>query len=151
MASSAAEKRAADRQHVSGVERCRSRGRCLLPAHSAAGDGDDDDGNEEHPVVSAGAVGLEHLDHQVAALLATEAGELLVDIHGQHAWQSLTRPQSVRALLDRYGPVWEREEPGVLRIEVELAGPALGVEEGVREQLEKAVAMIASAASTALV
>src|SRR5262245_45778180 len=27
-----------------------------------------------------------------------EIGELLVDIHGQHAWQSLTRPASVRAL-----------------------------------------------------
>ena len=31
-----------------------------------------------------------------------EAGEWLVDIHGQHAWQSLTRPQSVRELLDAY-------------------------------------------------
>lgn len=31
-----------------------------------------------------------------------EAGEHLVDIHGQHAWQSLTRPASVRALLDGY-------------------------------------------------
>lgn len=31
-----------------------------------------------------------------------EAGEQLVDIHGQHAWQSLTRPASVRALLDGY-------------------------------------------------
>ena len=29
-----------------------------------------------------------------------EAGELLVEIHGQHAWQSLTRPAAVRALLD---------------------------------------------------
>ncbi|HNI85409.1 MAG TPA: AAA family ATPase, partial [Ottowia sp.] len=27
-------------------------------------------------------------------------GEWLVDIHGQHAWQSLTRPAAVRALLD---------------------------------------------------
>ncbi|MBK6005059.1 DNA repair protein RecN [Ramlibacter ginsenosidimutans] len=34
-----------------------------------------------------------------------EAGELLVDIHGQHAWQSLTRPASVRALLDGYAGV----------------------------------------------
>src|SRR3954470_14744046 len=34
-----------------------------------------------------------------------EAGELLVDIHGQHAWQSLTRPTSVRALLDGYAGV----------------------------------------------
>jgi DNA repair protein RecN (Recombination protein N) len=31
-----------------------------------------------------------------------EIGEQLVDIHGQHAWQSLTRPASVRALLDGY-------------------------------------------------
>lgn len=29
-------------------------------------------------------------------------GEHLVDIHGQHAWQSLTRPDAVRDLLDRY-------------------------------------------------
>jgi len=29
-------------------------------------------------------------------------GEHLVDIHGQHAWQSLTRPDAVRTLLDRY-------------------------------------------------
>lgn len=29
-----------------------------------------------------------------------EAADHLVDIHGQHAWQSLTRPVSVRALLD---------------------------------------------------
>lgn len=28
--------------------------------------------------------------------------EHLVDIHGQHAWQSLTRPESVRGLLDAY-------------------------------------------------
>jgi len=31
-----------------------------------------------------------------------EAGERLVDIHGQHAWQSLTRPEAVRGLLDAY-------------------------------------------------
>ncbi len=29
-----------------------------------------------------------------------EAAEWLVDIHGQHAWQSLTRPAAVRAMLD---------------------------------------------------
>jgi DNA repair protein RecN (Recombination protein N) len=29
-----------------------------------------------------------------------EAAEHVVDIHGQHAWQSLTRPAAVRALLD---------------------------------------------------
>ncbi|MDQ2735412.1 MAG: DNA repair protein RecN, partial [Pseudomonadota bacterium] len=34
-----------------------------------------------------------------------EAGELLVDIHGQHAWQSLTRAPAVRAVLDAYARV----------------------------------------------
>lgn len=29
----------------------------------------------------------------------------LVDIHGQHAWQSLTRPHTVRQLLDDYGRI----------------------------------------------
>jgi len=29
-------------------------------------------------------------------------GEYLIDIHGQHAWQSLTRPDAVRGLLDAY-------------------------------------------------
>ncbi len=44
-----------------------------------------------------------------------ELGDYLVDIHGQHAWQSLTRPDSVRALLDAYAgtsitglqPLWQ--------------------------------------------
>ncbi len=34
-----------------------------------------------------------------------EAAECLVDIHGQHAWQSLTRPTAVRALLDEQAGV----------------------------------------------
>ncbi|HEX2544407.1 MAG TPA: DNA repair protein RecN [Ramlibacter sp.] len=34
-----------------------------------------------------------------------EVGDRLVDIHGQHAWQSLTRPASVRALLDGYAGI----------------------------------------------
>ncbi len=34
-----------------------------------------------------------------------EASDHLVDIHGQHAWQSLTRPASVRDLLDAYAGV----------------------------------------------
>ncbi len=34
-----------------------------------------------------------------------EAAEHLVDIHGQHAWQSLTRPAAVRALLDAQASV----------------------------------------------
>lgn len=34
-----------------------------------------------------------------------ELGEQLIDIHGQHAWQSLTRPDAVRSLLDAYAQV----------------------------------------------
>jgi DNA repair protein RecN (Recombination protein N) len=34
-----------------------------------------------------------------------EIGDYLLDIHGQHAWQSLTRPEAVRALLDAYAEV----------------------------------------------
>ena len=34
-----------------------------------------------------------------------EIGERLLDIHGQHAWQSLTRPEAVRGLLDAYAQV----------------------------------------------
>jgi DNA repair protein RecN (Recombination protein N) len=34
-----------------------------------------------------------------------ELGEQLFDIHGQHAWQSLTRADAVRGLLDAYGRV----------------------------------------------
>lgn len=30
------------------------------------------------------------------------AGEQLIDIHGQHAWQKLTKPEAVRSLLDAY-------------------------------------------------
>ena len=34
-----------------------------------------------------------------------ELGDHLLDIHGQHAWQSLTRPDAVRGLLDAYAGV----------------------------------------------
>lgn len=54
-----------------------------------------------------------------------ELGEQLVDIHGQHAWQSLTRSDEVRALLDAYAGVstgalreaWQawREAQGILQ------------------------------------
>ena len=41
-----------------------------------------------------------------------EAAEHLVDIHGQHAWQSLTRAPSVRVLLDTYAGVDTRALAG---------------------------------------
>lgn len=34
-----------------------------------------------------------------------QLGEQLLDIHGQHAWQSLTRPDAVRGLLDAYAGI----------------------------------------------
>ena len=43
-----------------------------------------------------------------SAATATQLREIadqLVDIHGQHAWQSLTRPDAVRGLLDSYAAV----------------------------------------------
>ena len=43
-----------------------------------------------------------------SAVTATQLKEFagqLVDIHGQHAWQSLTRPEAVRGLLDSYAHV----------------------------------------------
>jgi DNA repair protein RecN (Recombination protein N) len=46
---------------------------------------------------------------------AATAGQLkaladeLVDIHGQHAWQSLTRPDAVRQLLDNYAQITTTE------------------------------------------
>jgi len=43
----------------------------------------------------------------IAATVAQlrEAADHLVDIHGQHAWQSLTRGPAVRALLDTFGQI----------------------------------------------
>ncbi len=38
-----------------------------------------------------------------------EAAEHLVDIHGQHAWAMLTRPDAVRGLLDAYAQIDTRE------------------------------------------
>ena len=34
-----------------------------------------------------------------------DIGEQLLDIHGQHAWQSLTRPDTIRSLLDAYASI----------------------------------------------
>lgn len=43
--------------------------------------------------------------HAATIAQLREAADHLVDIHGQHAWQSLTRGVSVRALLDAYAGV----------------------------------------------
>jgi len=39
---------------------------------------------------------------QATATQLRALGEMLLDIHGQHAWQSLTRPDAVRGLHDAY-------------------------------------------------
>ncbi len=54
-----------------------------------------------------------------------QLGEQLLDIHGQHAWQSLTRPDAVRCLLDAYAQVscnslsaqWQRWRTAQSRLE----------------------------------
>ena len=42
-----------------------------------------------------------------------DIADKLIDIHGQHAWQSLTRPNAVRGLLDSYGSI-KTDRLGVL-------------------------------------
>ncbi|MEW6694456.1 MAG: DNA repair protein RecN [Pseudomonadota bacterium] len=69
-------------------------------------------------------------------------GEWLVDIHGQHAWQSLTRPDAVRALLDRYAHIdtaalhaaWTAWRAAVAALEAAEAGQTQREEE--RERLQ---------------
>ncbi|MDP1999686.1 MAG: DNA repair protein RecN [Rhodoferax sp.] len=54
-----------------------------------------------------------------------QIGEQLLDIHGQHAWQSLTHPDSVKGLLDAYAQVsssvleslWQRWRHAQLALE----------------------------------
>jgi DNA repair protein RecN (Recombination protein N) len=61
-----------------------------------------------------------------------ELGAQLLDIHGQHAWQSLTRPESVRALLDAYAGLpggvldaaWQRWREAQQRLEQARAAQA---------------------------
>lgn len=57
-------------------------------------------------------------------------GSHLIDIHGQHAWQSLTRTEAVRGLLDAYGgiradgllPLWTRWRDDRKALEAARAG-----------------------------
>ncbi len=58
-----------------------------------------------------------------------QLGEQLLDIHGQHAWQSLMRPDAVRGLLDAYAgastqevaALWARWRADVQALEAALA------------------------------
>jgi DNA repair protein RecN (Recombination protein N) len=64
------------------------------------------DGEQElviRRVVGADGRSRAYLNGQAAPLsLLREAGELLIDIHGQHEFQSLTRPAAARELLDAF-------------------------------------------------
>jgi DNA repair protein RecN (Recombination protein N) len=66
--------------------------------------GFDNDGGDElllRRTVDSGAKSRAWINGSPATLAQLrEAAEHLVDIHGQHAWQSLTRPHAVRELLD---------------------------------------------------
>ena len=65
-----------------------------------------------------------------------ELGERLLDIHGQHAWQSLTRPDAVRGLLDAYAGV----KDGALDAPWQAwrqAGAALEAARGAQDSLQR--------------
>lgn len=57
-----------------------------------------------------------------------QLGEQLLDIHGQHAWQSLTKPDSVRQLLDAYAQLstetvaelWQHWRAAQLKLDMAL-------------------------------
>ncbi|WP_394756983.1 DNA repair protein RecN, partial [Rhodoferax sp.] len=73
-------------------------------------------------------------------------GEQLLDIHGQHAWQSLTRPEAVRGLLDAYAQVssavlatlWQRWR----QAQTDLA-QAQGAQESLQRERERLAWQIA--------
>jgi hypothetical protein len=59
---------------------------------------------ETEAISSANARGLMQMLPATAQQLR-HVGEQVLDIHGQHAWQSLTRPAAVREMLDAYAGV----------------------------------------------
>src|SRR5882724_7498238 len=69
-----------------------------------------------------------------------ELADQLVDIHGQHAWQSLTRPEAVRGLLDGYAglstqalqQVWQR-----LRAAQKALGDARAAQDSLQRERER--------------
>ena len=65
-----------------------------------------------------------------------EAGDLLVDIHGQHAWQSLTRPDAVRSLLDGYAGISVHKLSGLWQV-WRAAQKALAEARGAQDSLQR--------------
>lgn len=80
--------------------------------------------------------------HSATVAQLKTLGEQLVDIHGQHAWQGLTRPHSVRELLDGYGHIdtralreqWQRWRERCRELEAGLQQQATQQQE--RERLQ---------------
>ena len=72
----------------------------------------------------------------VPVQLLREAGDLLIDIHGQHEFQSLTRAVSQRELLDEYGGLAQRsaEVLAAYRLWSEKRSRARELEEAARER-----------------
>lgn len=72
----------------------------------------------------------------VTASQIKEIASQLVDIHGQHAWQSLTRPEAVRGLLDSYAGI--STEPLSLRWQQwRLAQKTLAQAQGAQDSLQR--------------
>jgi DNA repair protein RecN (Recombination protein N) len=72
----------------------------------------------------------------VPVQLLREAGNILIDIHGQHEFQSLTRPASQRELLDGYGDlVALAGQVGIAhRVWLELLNRTLALESKARDR-----------------
>lgn len=72
----------------------------------------------------------------VPAQLLREVGNLLVDIHGQHEFQSLVRPVAQRELLDAYGKldILAAEVAGLQRVWLTLLNRALDLESRARDR-----------------
>ena len=65
-----------------------------------------------------------------------ELGEQLLDIHGQHAWQSLTRPDAVRDLLDAFARI-DRGSLGAAWQQWRSAAKALADAQSAQESLQR--------------
>ncbi len=72
----------------------------------------------------------------VTASQIKEIASQLVDIHGQHAWQSLTRPEAVRGLLDSYAGI-STEALSLRWQQWRLAQKTLAQAQGAQDSLQR--------------
>jgi DNA repair protein RecN (Recombination protein N) len=88
-------------------------------------------------VVGADGRSRAYLNGQAAPVqLLREAGDILIDIHGQHEFQSLTRPAAQRVLLDGYGSLTAlTSQVGIAhRVWLELLNRTLELESKARDR-----------------